>query len=100
VSPNRLPAQLDAIFSALADPTRRGDFAMLAKTDIGAVTDVAEPFRRFALARFSKHLSVLRTPALMRKEKPRPTKWWKLEPAALQTPCRLDAAFGHTSLSS
>ena len=48
---------LDAVFSALADPTRRAILAMLLEDDM-AVTDVAEPFE-FSLAAISKHLGVL-----------------------------------------
>ncbi|MFM7443111.1 MAG: ArsR family transcriptional regulator, partial [Tabrizicola sp.] len=35
--------RLDAVFAALADPTRREILAMLLEDDM-AVTDVAEPF--------------------------------------------------------
>ena len=50
-------ARLDAIFSALADPTRRAILAMLLEDDM-AVTDVAGPFD-MSLAAVSKHLAVL-----------------------------------------
>ena len=60
-SPTRLIAamtmQLDQVFSALADPTRRAILAMLLEDDM-AVTDVAEPFE-VSLAAISKHLGVL-----------------------------------------
>ena len=49
--------KLDAIFAALADPTRRAILAMLLEDDM-AVTDVAEPFA-MSLAAISKHLGVL-----------------------------------------
>ncbi|MBL9052167.1 MAG: winged helix-turn-helix transcriptional regulator, partial [Tabrizicola sp.] len=48
---------LDAVFSALADPTRRAILAMLLEDDM-AVTDVAAPFQ-VSLAAISKHLGVL-----------------------------------------
>ena len=48
---------LDAIFHALADPTRRQILTMLLEDDM-AVTDVAEPFD-MSLAAISKHLRVL-----------------------------------------
>ncbi|MGL4320031.1 MAG: ArsR/SmtB family transcription factor, partial [Paracoccaceae bacterium] len=48
---------LDAIFAALADPTRRMILTMLLEDDM-AVTDVAAPFA-MSLAAISKHLTVL-----------------------------------------
>ena len=48
---------LDTVFAALADPTRRAILAMLLEDDM-AVTDVAEPFR-MSLAGISKHLVIL-----------------------------------------
>ena len=49
--------ELDAVFSALADPTRRAILTMLLEDDM-AVTDVAAPFA-MSLAAISKHLAVL-----------------------------------------
>ena len=48
---------LDIIFSALADPTRRDILVMLLEDDM-AVTDVAHPFK-ISLAAISKHLMIL-----------------------------------------
>ena len=50
-------SDLDAIFAALADPTRRAILSMLLEDDM-AVTDVAAPFG-ISLAAISKHLATL-----------------------------------------
>jgi DNA-binding transcriptional ArsR family regulator len=73
---------LDAVFAALADPTRRAILAMLLEDDM-AVTDVAEPFR-MSLAAISKHLAVLADAGLISQEKRGRVKWCKLEPACLK----------------
>ncbi|WP_353473769.1 metalloregulator ArsR/SmtB family transcription factor [Salipiger sp. H15] len=73
---------LDTVFSALADPTRRRILAMLLEDDM-AVTDVAEPFE-MSLAAISKHLALLATAGLISQEKRGRVKWCKLEPDALR----------------
>ncbi|MBW0156802.1 metalloregulator ArsR/SmtB family transcription factor [Sedimentimonas flavescens] len=73
---------LDAIFAALADPTRRAILTMLLEDDM-AVTDVAEPFS-MSLAAISKHLSILADAGLITQEKRGRVKWCKLEPHALR----------------
>ncbi len=77
MSPN-----LDSVFSALADPTRRAILSMLLEDDM-AVTDVAEPFH-MSLAAISKHLMVLVEAGLITQEKRGRVKWCKLEPDALR----------------
>lgn len=74
--------QLDIIFAALADPTRRRILAMLLEDDM-AVTDVAEPFE-MSLAAVSKHLGLLSRAGLISQEKRGRVKWCKLEPDALR----------------
>ncbi len=73
---------IDQVFAALADPTRRAILAMLLEDDM-AVTDVAEPFE-MSLAAISKHLSVLSTAGLISQEKHGRVKWCKLEPDAMR----------------
>ena len=73
---------LDAVFSALADPTRRAILVMLLEDDM-AVTDVAHPFE-MSLAAISKHLSVLTQAGLIAQEKRGRVKWCKLEPDAFR----------------
>lgn len=77
-----MSGKLDAIFSALADPTRRAILAMLLEDDM-AVTDVAEPFE-MSLAAISKHLAVLERAGLITQEKRGRLKWCKLEPHAMR----------------
>lgn len=63
-NPKRIPsARLDAIFAALADPTRR---AILVRLTEGAasVTELAAPFRMSQPA-ISKHLKVLEKAGLI-----------------------------------
>ena len=76
------PPSLDAIFAALADPTRRAILAMLLEDDM-AVTDVAEPFE-MSLAAISKHLAVLAEARLISQEKRGRVKWCKLDPDAMR----------------
>ncbi len=73
---------LDATFSALADPTRRAILTMLIEDDM-AVTDVAAPFA-MSLAAISKHLTILAAAGLISQEKRGRLKWCKLEPDALR----------------
>ena len=73
---------LDTVFAALADPTRRAILSMLLEDDM-AVTDVAEPFQ-MSLAAISKHLTVLNDAGLITQEKRGRVKWCKLEPDALR----------------
>jgi len=71
--------QLDATFSALADPTRR---AILDKLAAGETTvmDLAEPFD-MSLPAISKHLKVLERAGLIARGRD-----------AQRRPCRLDPA--------
>ncbi len=73
---------IDQVFAALADPTRRAILSMLLEDDM-AVTDVAEPFE-MSLAAISKHLVVLTTAGLISQEKRGRVKWCKLEPDAMR----------------
>jgi DNA-binding transcriptional ArsR family regulator len=73
---------LDAIFAALADPTRRAILQMLLEDDM-AVTDVAAPFA-MSLAAISKHLTVLTDARLITRERRGRVIWCKLEPDAMR----------------
>ncbi len=73
---------LDAVFAAIADPTRRAILEMLLEDDM-AVTDVAEPFE-MSLAAISKHLAILAAAGLIAQEKRGRVKWCKLDPDALK----------------
>lgn len=77
-----MPADLDRIFAALADPTRRAILTMLLEDDM-AVTDVAEPFA-ISLAAISKHLATLAAAGLISQERRGRVNWCRLEPAAMR----------------
>src|SRR4051794_24679670 len=72
------PDRLSAIFSALADPTRRAILARLA-TGEASVTELARPFE-ISLPAISKHLKVLERAGLISRG--REAQW---------RPCRLEA---------
>jgi DNA-binding transcriptional ArsR family regulator len=58
---------LDAVFSALADPTRRQIVSRLSEGE-ATVTELAEPFK-MSLPAVSKHLTVLEGAGLLTREK-------------------------------
>lgn len=74
---------LDTIFAALADPTRRAILGMLLEDDM-SVTDVAAPFE-MSLAAISKHLAVLAAAGLIRQERRGRIIWCKLDPDGLRS---------------
>jgi len=73
---------LDATFSALADPTRR---AILARLTLGetSVTDLAKPFA-MSLPAVSKHLKVLEHAGLIARSREAQWRPCRIEPRALQ----------------
>ena len=77
-----MTADLDMVFAALADPTRRAILAMLLEDDM-AVTDVAQPFQ-MSLAAISKHLNVLAEAGLISRERRGRVIWCRLEPDAMR----------------
>ena len=79
MSYGQTPAQLDATFSALADPTRRAILARLIDGE-ASVTELAKPFAMSQPA-ISKHLKVLERAGLIARG--REAQW---------RPCRLEAA--------
>ena len=70
---------LSAVFSALADPTRRAILARLGSGDLN-VTELSKPFAMSQPA-ISKHLKVLENAGLISRGR-----------AAQSRPCRLEAA--------
>ena len=73
------PQQLDATFTALADPTRRAILARLAEGE-ATVGELGEPFKMSQPA-ISKHLKVLERAGLVSRGRD-----------AQRRPCRLEAA--------
>lgn len=74
--------QLDAVFGALADPTRRAILARLA-TGEATVTELAEPFEMSQPA-ISKHLKVLERAGLVSMDVDAQRRPRKLEPKRLE----------------
>ncbi|MEM7438141.1 MAG: metalloregulator ArsR/SmtB family transcription factor [Pseudomonadota bacterium] len=87
-----MSTDLDRVFSALADPTRREILMMLLEDDM-AVTDVAEPFQ-VSLAAISKHLQILAAAGLIEQERRGRVKWCKLLPDAMKNASIWMESFG------
>ena len=85
-------ARLDAVFAALADPTRRAILAMLLEDDM-AVTDVAAPFA-MSLPAVAKHIAVLVRAGLIRQDRRGRVTWCQLDPDALREASGWRLAFG------
>ena len=77
------PARLDAVFHALADPTRRAMLGMLARQD-RTVGDLARPFS-ISLAAASKHVKVLERAGLVRRTVEGRTHTCRLDPGPLRS---------------
>ena len=77
-----VPYDLDLIFSALADPTRRAILSMLLEDDM-AVTDVAAPFG-ISLAAISRHLATLAAAGMIHQERRGRIIWCKLDPEGMR----------------
>jgi DNA-binding transcriptional ArsR family regulator len=73
---------LDHVFGALADPTRRAILARLALGEV-SVGDLAAPFE-MSLPAVSKHLKVLEHAGLISKGRDAQTRPCKLEPETLK----------------
>lgn len=82
--PNQLiePLDLNRVFQALADPTRR---AVLERLTSGSapVSELAKPFN-MALPSFSQHLDVLENCGLVRSRKAGRVRTYQLVPQSLQ----------------
>ena len=74
--------QLDAVFGALADPTRRAILARLALGET-TVTELSKPFKMSGPA-VSKHLKVLEHAGLIARGRVAQWRPCRLEPAALK----------------
>lgn len=73
--------QLDSVFHALADPTRRAMLASLARGE-HTVSELAEPFR-MSLAAASKHVKTLERAGLVRRTVQGRTHVCRLDPRPL-----------------
>lgn len=79
--PNQIP--IDAMFAALADPTRRAVVERLGRGP-ATVSDLAGDFP-IALPSFLQHLKLLESAGLVRSEKQGRVRTCTLEPLALTT---------------
>ena len=84
------PGSLDAVFAALADPTRRAMTERLARGD-ASVSELAAPFD-LALPSVTKHLAVLEHAALVEHWKEGRVRYVRLAPAPLD---RAEAWIAH-----
>jgi DNA-binding transcriptional ArsR family regulator len=78
----KVAERLDRTFGALADPTRRGILARLAKGE-ATVTELAEPFD-ISLPAVSKHLKVLERAGLIARGRERQWRPARLEAGPLR----------------
>ena len=79
--PNQI-ADLDRVFQALADPTRRAVLQRLSR-GAAATSELAQPFR-MALPSFSQHLDVLENCGLVRSRKSGRVRTYRLAPQPLK----------------
>ncbi len=77
-------SELDTVFSALSDPTRRAILERLARGE-ASVTELAEPFAdAMSLPAVSKHLRVLETAGLVSRARDGRVHRLSLRPAPLK----------------
>ncbi len=74
--------QLDQVYRALADPTRRAVLQRLARGP-APVKELAEPFR-MALPSFTQHLDVLEQSGLVRSKKVGRVRTYRITPRRLE----------------
>lgn len=75
--------QLDALFTALGDRTRRGIVARLSSGE-ATVKELAEPYA-MSLQAVSQHIAVLERSGLVSRGRHRQTRPCRLEPVALDS---------------
>jgi DNA-binding transcriptional ArsR family regulator len=76
------PERLDAVFMALADPTRRAIVTRLSHGET-SVSQLAEPFD-VSLPAVTKHLRVLERAGLLEHHKVGRVRWCRLVPSAMR----------------
>lgn len=74
--------RVDAVFRALADPTRRGVVERLVRGP-ASVSELARPFR-MSLPSFTQHLAVLESCRLVRSRKTGRVRTYRLVPGSLR----------------
>ena len=83
MNPIMADKDLDLIFRALADPTRRAILKTLSRRE-SAVTELAEPFD-MSLVAVSKHLKVLERAGLIDRRRDGTSFYLKLNPEGIRT---------------
>jgi DNA-binding transcriptional ArsR family regulator len=86
-------AHLNAVFGALADPTRRAILARLASGEV-TVNELAEPFAMSQPA-VSKHLKVLERAGLIARGRDAQRRPCRLRPESLKTVAEWVAHYEH-----
>ena len=76
------PDRLDAVFMALADPTRRAIVTRLSRGE-RSVSELAEPFD-VSLPAVTKHLRMLERAGLLEHHKVGRVRWCRLVPEAMR----------------
>ncbi len=74
--------QLDSLFTALSDPTRRDIVARLSAGE-ATVTELAQPYA-MSLQAVSQHIRILKQCGLISQGRDRQTRPCRLEPAGLE----------------
>ncbi len=75
---------LDLIFQALSDPSRRAMLRSISEREKG-VTEVAKPFKNMSLAAASKHIKVLERAKLIHRRKEGSFLYLSLNAEAIRT---------------
>lgn len=88
-----MPATLDMVFKALADPTRRAMLERLTTSDL-TVGELAAPFAMSTQA-VSQHLAVLERAGLVRRGREAQWRTASLDPRPLRSADQWLAAFAH-----
>lgn len=80
---NLLSSELDLLFYALSDPTRRKILSMIGE-ETRTITELAKPFK-MSLAAISKHIKILEKASLLVRKKQGRIHECTLNPRALKT---------------
>jgi DNA-binding transcriptional ArsR family regulator len=89
----RQPSSLDAVFAALADPTRREIVVRLSRGE-ASVKELADPFE-MSLPGVSKHLGVLEDAGLLTRTKQGRVRRCRLQSEPMGEALRWIAHYGH-----
>ena len=77
-------SEREAVFEALADPTRRGILELLRRRDVMTAGEIAGAFPRISRPAASRHLRILRAAGLVAAQEIGREWHYRLEPGPLQ----------------